>query len=66
MGLHFMFGSTRFNGDKDGGEIMATMIVRCQSDECEAENYDWEDKDGTFWFKCVECGMDNEVVYKWW
>lgn len=32
---------------------------------CGAENREWEDRNNTFWFTCVECGADNEVVYKW-
>lgn len=30
---------------------------------CGAENDEWEDYNGTYWFTCKECGADNEVVY---
>lgn len=43
---------------------MAEYCVICS--ECEAENKNWEDKDGTYWFTCVKCGTDNEQVYAGW
>jgi hypothetical protein len=42
---------------------MSKYVVICQADGCEAENTDWEDSDGTYWFDCINCGMSNEVVY---
>jgi hypothetical protein len=44
---------------------MATTVVLCEAENCEAENSKYEDSNGTYWFTCVKCGYDNEVVYKW-
>jgi hypothetical protein len=44
---------------------MAKYVVICEAEGCEAENEDWEDKNGTYWFTCSTCGWDNEVVYNW-
>jgi hypothetical protein len=32
---------------------------------CGAENREWEDRNNTFLFTCVECGYYNKVVHKW-
>jgi hypothetical protein len=45
---------------------MSKYVVICQVDECEAENLDWEDNNGTYWFTCLTCGYDNEVVHSPW
>jgi len=45
---------------------MSERVVICQADDCEAENKDWDDRDGTYWFTCTKCGYDNEVVYAGW
>lgn len=45
---------------------MAKYVVLCEAEGCEAENEDYEDTAGTYWFTCVECGHDNEVVYAHW
>lgn len=45
------------------------MVVLCEARNnaddfiCGAENREWEDYNGTYWFTCQECGADNEVVY---
>ena len=49
---------------------MAKYVVLCEAYGandyiCGAENREWEDRNNTFWFTCVECGADNEVVHKW-
>ena len=49
---------------------MAKYVVLCEAmpegdDVCGAENEEWEDYNGTYWFTCTTCGYDNEVVYKW-
>jgi hypothetical protein len=54
----------------EGEPIMAKYVVLCEAYGandyiCGAENEEWEDRNNTFWFTCVECGADNEVVYKW-
>jgi hypothetical protein len=45
---------------------MATHVVMCQA--CETENAEYEDRDGTYWFTCVNknCEYDNEVVHSPW
>ena len=43
-----------------------TMAVICTYDGCEAENEDYENYNGTYWFRCYKCGWDNEVVYAPW
>jgi hypothetical protein len=53
-----------------GGDVMSKYVVLCEAYGandyiCGAENEEWEDRNNTFWFTCVECGADNEVVYKW-
>ena len=45
---------------------MASYVVLCENENCEAENSRYEDKNGTYWFTCRECGWDNEVVYAGW
>jgi len=45
-----------------GAIDMSKYVVICQSDECEAENEDYEYSNGTYWFKCHKCGYDNEIV----
>lgn len=45
---------------------MSKYVVICQVDECEAENLDWEDSNGTYWFTCSTCGYNNEVVHSPW
>ena len=45
---------------------MSSHVVLCEYDDCEAENEDYEDSAGTYWFKCWKCGWDNEVVYAPW
>lgn len=40
---------------------MAERVIICSS--CESENKDWDDKDGTHWFTCTKCGINNEQVY---
>lgn len=47
------------------GEKMAKYVVICEADECETENEDYEYRNGTYWFTCVKCGFDNEVVEVW-
>jgi hypothetical protein len=42
---------------------MAKWVVLCQADDCEAENEDYEDHHDTYWFTCIACGYDNEVVH---
>lgn len=49
---------------------MAKYVVLCEAMPegdviCEAENEDYEYKNGTYWFTCHECGCDNEVVENW-
>lgn len=44
---------------------MGKYVVLCEAEGCEAENEDWEDSNGTYWFTCSACGYDNEVVYDW-
>lgn len=49
---------------------MAKYVVLCEAYgendyTCGAENEEWEDYNNTYWFTCVVCGADNEVVYKW-
>ena len=44
---------------------MAKYVVLCEAENCEAENEDYEYKNGTYWFTCHECGWDNEVVENW-
>ena len=49
---------------------MAKYVVLCEAMPegdviCEAENEEWEDRNGTYWFTCTTCGCWNEVVYKW-
>ena len=41
---------------------MASYVVLCETENCEAENSNYEYKNGTYWFTCHECGWDNEVV----
>ena len=41
---------------------MAKYVVLCEAEGCETENEDYEYKHGTYWFTCVKCGYDNEVV----
>jgi hypothetical protein len=45
---------------------MAKYVVICEAEGCEAENEDYEYKHGTYWFTCVKCGYDNEVVENFW
>lgn len=42
------------------------MTVMCEAENCETENEDYEDYNNTYWFTCVKCGWDNEVVYEGW
>jgi hypothetical protein len=42
---------------------MSKYVVICEAEGCEAENTEWEDSNGTYWFACTTCGMNNEVVY---
>jgi hypothetical protein len=52
----------------EGESIMHVVLCEAYGDRdyiCGAENREWEDRNNTFWFTCVECGADNEVVYKW-
>lgn len=42
------------------------MAVICEYDGCEAENEDYENYNGTYWFRCHKCGWDNEVVHSPW
>jgi hypothetical protein len=52
----------------EGQSIMHVVLCEAYGDRdyiCGAENREWEDRNNTFWFTCVECGADNEVVYKW-
>lgn len=42
---------------------MAKWVVLCQADNCEAENENYEDHHNTYWFTCIACGYDNEVVH---
>jgi len=41
---------------------MASYVVLCEAEGCEAENDNYEYKNNTYWFTCRECGWDNEVV----
>jgi hypothetical protein len=52
--------------DERVGGVMATHVVMCQA--CETENAEYEDRDGTYWFTCVNknCEYDNEVVHSPW
>lgn len=45
---------------------MSSYVVMCEAEGCETENEDYEDSNGTYWFTCVKCGWDNEVVYEGW
>lgn len=45
---------------------MAQYEITCEAEGCEADNKDYEYKDGTFWFVCHKCGYENEVVERWW
>ena len=45
---------------------MSKYVVICEAENCEAENEDWEDSNGTYWFTCSTCGYDNEVVHSPW
>jgi hypothetical protein len=52
----------------EGEPVMHVVLCEAYGDRdyiCGAENREWEDRNNTFWFTCVECGADNEVVYKW-
>ena len=54
----------------EGQTMMSKYVVLCEAMPegdvvCEAENEEWEDRDGTYWFTCTTCGCWNEVVYKW-
>ena len=50
---------------KEGIRQMSKYVVICEAEDCEAENEDYQDDGGTYWFVCSTCGWPNEVVYDW-
>jgi hypothetical protein len=42
------------------------MAVTCTYEGCETENEDYENNNGTHWFRCYKCGWDNEIVHSPW
>lgn len=47
------------------GLLVSKYVVICQTDECEADNEDYEDDGAAYYFTCSTCGYDNEVFHTW-